>query len=635
MSRRDLRTARELGALGVVFGDIGTSPLYAVGLLFAHRVMAPTSEEVLGGISLILWTLILVVALKYAFLVLRADNDGEGGVFALYGLLDRFHRKGRSWLAWALLLGAGLLFGDGIITPAISVLSAVEGLAVAAPGLSGFVIPVTLGLLAGLFWLQHRGSRAVGRMFGPVMAIWFVVIAVLGAMQIAEQPAILAALSPMHAWQMLIHGDFGANLLLLGAVILVVTGGEAMYADMGHFGAAPIRLAWFGVVFPALVLTYLGQGAFLLSEPARAGPGLLFHLVPGGLLVPFIILATMATVIASQALISGTFSLISQAIALGFFPQLQIRHTHHGQAGEVYIPFINWLLFAGCAALVLGFGSSAALGSAYGLAVSGDMLITSIAMFFVAHRLWKWDVRRAALVFAPLACIDASFLFANSMKILEGGYVPLGIGLAVFATMLVWHWGRAKTLAAYLSRRTLPMPEVLAIHRTADRFIEQTAVLMIPAHNCARRTRRAPALLQLLWERNRALPRNIIFVHVDHPKVPFVREDRFETTVLENNANGRIVRVEMRFGFMEVADVEQGLERLAQHSEIRLEPDHRSWNVHVVREHLAPARDMGLMRAIRFRAYELLRLISQPAYYHYGLGYDVPLSVEILPVHFS
>lgn len=635
MPRPRLRSAPELGALGVVFGDIGTSPLYAVGLLFAHRAMAPGSAEVLGGISLILWTLTLVVAVKYALFVLRADNDGEGGVFALYGLLDRFNRKGRSPLAWALLLGAGLLFGDGIITPAISVLSAVEGLSVAAPNLSGFVIPVTLGLLAGLFWVQHRGSRAVGRLFGPVMLTWFIVIAVLGAIKVAEQPTILTALSPYYALQMLIHGDLGANLFLLGAVILVVTGGEAMYADMGHFGAAPIRRVWFMVVFPALVLTYLGQGAFLLSAPAHAGPGLLFHLVPAGLLVPFIALATMATVIASQALISGSFSLISQAIALGFFPQLQIKHTHHGQAGEVYIPFINWLLFAGCVTLVVGFGSSAALGSAYGLAVSGDMLITSIAMLSVALRLWKWGAARAVLVFVPLVCVDASFLFANSMKFLEGGYVPLSIGLAVFSTMLVWHWGRAKTLAAYLSRRALPMPDIFAIHRNADRFVEQTAVLMIPAHNCAKRTRRAPALLQLLWERNGALPRNIIFVHVDHPKVPFIHEDRFETTVLENNPNGRIVRVEMRFGFMEVPDVELGLQKLAREAEIRLEPDHRKWNVHVVREHLAPARDMGPIRAIRFRAYELLRLISQPTYYHYGLGYDVPLSVEILPVHFS
>ncbi|MEO5598886.1 MAG: KUP/HAK/KT family potassium transporter [Novosphingobium sp.] len=635
MPRRGLGSARELGALGVVFGDIGTSPLYAVGLLFAHQLAAPTQEEVLGGISLILWTLTLIVALKYALLVLRADNDGEGGVFALYGLLDRFNRKGRAPLAWALLLGAGLLFGDGIITPAISVLSAVEGLSVAAPRLSGFVIPVTLALLTGLFWIQHRGTRAVGHVFGPVMLIWFSALAVMGTVQIAQHPEILSALSPVHAVHLLTHGDLSSNLLVLGAVILVVTGGEAMYADMGHFGAVPIRHAWFAVTFPALILSYLGQGAYLLAMPAHAGPGLLFHLVPSGLLLPFIVLATMATIIASQALISGTFSLISQAIALGFFPQLLIRHTHHGQAGEVYIPFINWLLFIGCAGLIVGFGSSSALGSAYGFAVSGNMLTTSVAMYFVARKLWTWNALRAAIVFVPLVLIDGSFVAANSAKFLEGGYVPLAVALVMFGMMLVWHWGRAKTLWAYLSRRSMLMSEVLQLHRTSDRFIEQTAVLMIPAHNCAKRTRRAPALLQLLWERNRALPRNIIFVHVAQPKMPFIHDDRFDTTILEENSNGRIVRVEMQFGFMEIPDVEDGLKHLAEKAEISLEADHRKWNVHVVREHLAPARSMSALRVVRFRAYELLRLISQPTYYHYGLGYDVPLSVEILPVHFS
>jgi len=628
-------SAKELGALGVVFGDIGTSPLYAVGLLFAGHESTLSSQDILGGISLVLWTLTLVVAWKYAALVLRADNDGEGGVFALYALLDRFDQKGKALLAWALLVGAGLLFGDGIITPAISVLSAVEGLAVAAPRLSGFVIPATLALLTALFWLQHRGTRSVGHIFGPIMLMWFAAIALLGLAQVIAHPAILAALSPVHAVRLLVHGSLHANLLVLGAVILVVTGGEAMYADMGHFGAKPIRRAWFAVAFPALVLNYLGQGAYLLASPAMAGPGLLFHLVPAGLILAFVVLATLATITASQALISGTFSLVSQAIALDFFPRLHITHTHHRQVGEVYVPFVNWLLFFSCAALVLGFGSSAALGSAYGLAVSGNMLMTSIAMFFVARQLWSWSLLLAATTFVPLVALDGSFLFANSLKILEGGYVPLLIGLAVFTTMLVWHWGRAKTLAAYLSRRAMPMPELLELHRSAGHFVEQTAVLMIPAHNCAVKTRRAPALLELLLERNHSLPRNIIFVHVDHPKVPYVHEDRFETTILEDNRNGRMVRVEMRFGFMEMPDVEQGLRELAQRAEINLEADHRQWTVHVVREHLAPARNMGPFHAMRFRAYELLRLISQPTYYHYGLGYDVPLSVEILPVYFS
>ena len=317
--------AKALGALGVVFGDIGTSPLYAAGLLFASEGRHLSRDGILGGISLILWTLSLIVSIKYALLILRADNDGEGGVFALYGLLDRFNRGGRSLLAWALLLGAGLLWGDGMITPAISVLAAVEGVAVLAPDLSGLVIPVTLVLLTLVFWVQHRGTREIGHVFGPIMLVWFVAIAALGIGQIIAYPDILGALSPVPAIKLLIHSDLHAKLLILGAVILVVTGGEAMFADMGHFGAAPIRRAWFAIAFPALVLNYLGQGALLLGNPALAGPELLFHLVPSGLLIPFIMLATLATVIASQALISGTFSLVSQAIALGFFPQLRVQ----------------------------------------------------------------------------------------------------------------------------------------------------------------------------------------------------------------------------------------------------------------------------------------------------------------------
>ena len=635
MTRTRQPTGQTIAALGVVFGDIGTSPLYAISLLFAHRHGPLSSDLVRGGISLVIWTLTVVVAVKYALLVLRADNDGEGGVFALYGLLDPYHRSGRTVLALALLLGAGLLFGDGIITPAISVLSAVEGLSAVTPSLSGAVIPVTLALLTALFWVQRRGSHAVGFVFGPVMLGWFATIAALGLGQVLRRPDILAALSPLPGLQMLLHGDLRANLLVLGAVILVVTGGEAMFADMGHFGAKPIRRAWFAVAYPALLLCYLGQGAFLLGAPGRADAGLLFHLVPGPLLIPFIILATLATVIASQALISATFSLVSQAIALGLFPRLTILHTHHHSFGEVYVPFINWLLYAGCATLVMTFGSSASLGSAYGLAVSGDMLTTSVAMVFVAHKLWRWTLLHALLVFAPLAFIDVSFLFANSLKIPEGGYVPISIGLTVFGTMLIWRWGRSKTLAAYLARRTMPMAELLDLHRNAERYIEQTAVLMIPAYNTARKTRRAPALMQLLWERNRALPRNMVCVQVVHSRVPYVHEARFETQVLAETPKGRVIQVEMRFGFMEEPDVEAGLERLASHARIALEADHRKWSVYVVHEHLVLAPGSGLLKSMRFRIFELFRLVSRPTYYHYGLGLDVPLSVMILPVRLA
>ena len=624
-----------LSAIGVVFGDIGTSPLYAISLLFWGRGEHPSPTRITGGISLVLWSLVIIVAVKYAMIAMRADNDGEGGVFALYGLLDKVNRGGRSWLAWALLLGAGLLLGDGMITPAISVLSAVEGMSVATPALSGAVIPVTLGLLAGLFAVQHRGTGKVGMVFGPIMVVWFVGLAALGAWHLARHPQILWALSPVYGMQLLMQADLATSLRILGAVMLAVTGCEAMYADMGHFGASAIRRGWFVLVFPALALNYLGQGAFLLGAPEMAGDGLFFHMIPPALVMPAVVLATMATVIASQALISGTFSLVTQGIALNFMPRLAVHHTDQGHAGEVYVPFINWLLFAGCVALVLGFRSSAALGSAYGLAVSGVMLVTSAALWRTATRIWGWPRWAAGAAFLPLSLISAIFLFANSLKIFEGGYVPLGIGLFMFAVMLTWSWGRHKTRAAYVARRTLRMTEVAQIHRTATHFIERTAVLMVPPRASVGSRSHAPALLHLMLARGGLLPRNIIFVSVVHLRQPYVHDARFSTQVLEQNDNGSIMAVEMRFGFMEDPDVEAALEQLAAETRIPLETDHRKWTVHVAHEHLMHVPTKGLLSALRFSTFQLLRLVSRPTYYHYGLGADVQLTVEILPVRVS
>jgi KUP system potassium uptake protein len=635
MSKRGSSAATALSAIGVVFGDIGTSPLYAISLLFLNRRSHLTPDRIMGGISLVVWSLVIVVAVKYAMLALRADNDGEGGVFALYGLLDRVNRGGRSLLAWALLLGAGLLLGDGMITPAISVLSAVEGLSVVTPVLAGAVLPVTLALLAALFLVQHRGTGQVGKVFGPIMLVWFVGIALLGGWQILRQPHILWALSPIYGIRLLAGSSIGTTLRILGAVMLAVTGCEAMYADMGHFGASAIRKGWFALVFPALLLNYLGQGALLLAAPGLAGDGLFFRMVPQALVLPWVLLATMATVIASQALISGTFSLITQGIALNFFPRLAVLHTDKGRVGEVYVPFFNWLLFAGCVALVLAFRSSIALGSAYGLAVSGVMLVTSAALWRTATRLWQWNRLLAAVTILPLALVDAVFLFANSLKILDGGYVPLGIGLAVFGAMLTWNWGRRKTRGAYIARRTVTMDQVAERHRNAQQFIERTAVLMVPPRANIGRHNRAPTLLHLLWSRNGILPRNIIFVGVVHLRQPYVHEDRLSTQVLEQNANGSIVAVEMRFGFMEEPNVELGLEQLAAQTRIALETDHRKWSVHVAHEHLVHTPRTGVLSALRFHTFELLRLISQPTYYHYGLGHDVQLTVEILPVRLS
>jgi len=371
--------------LGIVYGDIGTSPLYAMDQLFLGRTGAgQTPADILGGVSLVIWTITIIVAIKYAILVLRAQNDGEGGLFALYGLLHEHKKRGTTMLLWALMLGAGLLFGDGMITPAISVLSAVEGLDVATPALAGIVIPVTVGLLTVLFAIQFKGTAGIGIVFGPILAVWFVVITVMGVWQIGQHPDILAAFNPVYGATFLAHAGWFEDLLILSALMLVVTGGEAMYADVGHFGAQPIRASWFGVVYPALLLNYLGQGGYLLSGAPVAGGKLFYNLAPSALLLPTVLLATVATVIASQALISGAFSLMSQAIHLGLFPRLRLLHTHERHAGQIYIPFVNWSLFVGCIALVAGFGTSSALAAAYGLAVAGVMVITSVAMFRIA-----------------------------------------------------------------------------------------------------------------------------------------------------------------------------------------------------------------------------------------------------------
>jgi KUP system potassium uptake protein len=622
-----------IGAMGIVYGDIGTSPLYALNQIFFGPAGPPiTPEAVLGGISLVIWTITVIVAIKYAIFVLRAQNDGEGGVFALYGLLYQHRKRGTPLLLWALMLGAGLLFGDGFITPAISVLAAVEGLAVATPDLAGAIIPITIVLLTVLFAVQFHGTAGIGRVFGPVLGVWFAAIALLGAVQIQNHPEILAAFNPIHGLRLLGQSGGYHDLLILGALMLVVTGGEAMYADMGHFGARPIRASWFLVVYPALLLNYLGQGAYLLSGAPLVGGNLFFSLVPAPFLYPMVLLATVATVIASQALISGAFTLASQATHLGLFPRLVIRHTHHAHAGQIYMPFINWSLYAGCMLLVVTFGSSSALGAAYGLAVSGVMVITSVAMMPVARIYWRWDPIRIALLWGTLTAVNGTFLLASTLKFLEGGFVPLGIGALVFLVMATWQWGRRATFAAYQAKRAMTMAELVRLHRGCSVFIERNAILMA-AKALRVPTDRAPALLRLMWDRNGILPRNIIFVEVTHRRTPYIHEDRYKVTVFDREpGRGSIIGVELRFGFMEDPNVEQVLEELARHREIDLPADRHRWIVHVSLENLLPSRTMGSMKRLRFRLFILLRRVSQPAHDYYGLGNEVQLSAEIIPV---
>jgi KUP system potassium uptake protein len=623
--------AMAFGALGVVFGSVGTSPLYAMDQIF-RVAPARTVEDALGAVSLVVWTLTLIVAIKYALLVLRAQNDGEGGVFALYGLLHgRADRRSRM-LLWALMAGAGLLIGDGMITPAISVLSAVEGLGVAAPSLSGAVIPITLGLLVALFAVQFQGASGVGSVFGPIVLVWFVAIAALGAVQIAANPQVLAAFNPAYGLKFLAHAHFVEALLILGAVMLVVAGGEAMYADVGHFGALPIRLSWYAIVYPALLLNYLGQGAYLIGGAPIADDKLFFALAPHWLLMPMVVLATAAAVIASQSLISGAFSLVSQAIRLGLFPRLEIRHTHHAHEGQIYIPVVNWMLLIGCVALVWSFGSSASLAAAYGLAVSGVMVITSVAMVAVALRRWGWRPATTALVWGPLTALNGAFLVASSLKLLEGGYVPIAVASIAFAAMATWRWGRKATYAAHNAKATLSMAEVVELHRSSRHYLERNALIMSP-RPLRSLGDRAPSLIRLIAERTGVLPRNLIFVEVTHRKTPYIHGSRYQVTVFDRNVEkGNVIGVELSFGFLEEPNVERALEDLARHHEIDLPSDPHKWIVHVMQENLLPARKSNVFKRMRLKLFLFLRHVSRPAYSYYGLGDEVQLTVEIIPV---
>lgn len=623
-----------IGAIGVVLGNIGTSPLYAVDQIFygpAH--VSPEPGNVLGCISLVIWALTLIVSCKYAIFVLRANSDGEGGVFALYSLLHKYRDESRLFvvLLAGLMLGAGFLFGDGIISPAISVLSAVEGLNIATPMFADAAIPITVLILLVLFAFQFRGTAGVGWIFGPLLIAWFCAIAILGVRQIELHPEILHAFNPVHGLAFLRQSEAHRVLLTLGALMLVVTGGEAMYADLGHFGARPIRIGWFAVVFPALILNYLGQGALMLDAPPAQAGQLFYSMVPQQLLYPMVGLATLATVIASQGLISGAFSLTAQAVALGLLPRLRVVHTHDVHEGQIYIRFVNWALFAGCVALVFIFRSAGALAAAYGLAVSGVMVVTSIAMIPVGARYWKWGLAGSGALFGFFTLVNLMFFAASCLKFIEGGFIPLGIGLAIFVIMRTWRWGRKATFAAYTAKHTMTMRKLVEFHKNEKAYMERIALLMTPKHLTSLEDR-APALLQLLYDRYGILPRHLIFVEVAHPKVPYIHDGRYDIKVFHKDENSSIIAVTLQFGFMEKPNVEAVLEEMAKHQEVGLPIRENQWIVHVTVENLLPSRTMSVAGRARLRLFLFLRQMSQPAHYFYGLGDNVQLTAEIMPV---
>ncbi len=451
--------ALSVGALGVVFGDIGTSPLYALReSLAGEHNLAVSEANVLGILSLMFWSLIIVISIKYLAIVMRADNDGEGGILALVALLTAPVRS-RRFLVLLGLFGTALLYGDGMITPAISVLSAVEGLEIAVPSVHRLVLPIVAVILIVLFSIQSHGTHIIGRLFGPVMIVWFSVLAILGIGPILGEPSVIRALNPWYAGEFFAHNGV-RGFLVLGSVFLVVTGGEALYADMGHFGRKPIKVAWFTIVLPALVINYFGQGALLLSDP-EAIQNPFFHLAPSWAQLPLTILATGATIIASQALISGAFSLTAQAIHLGYLPRMNMVQTSAHHRGQVYVPAINWFLLAACLGLVFAFRSSTSLAAAYGVAVTFTMVITTLLIASVARNRWKWSSTRTAIVIIPLLVVDTAFVVANVFKIPSGGWFPLLVGVAGFTIFTTWRTGR-RLLSTQIENRGLTVERFLS-----------------------------------------------------------------------------------------------------------------------------------------------------------------------------
>jgi KUP system potassium uptake protein len=610
--------ALTLGALGVVFGDIGTSPLYALQTVFAadHHAVHPTPTTVYGVISLVFWTITIIVSIKYVTLIMRADNEGEGGIVALIAKVQAVtmgQGKRKHVLILLGVFGAALFYGDGMITPAISVLSAVEGMEVVSPSFEEWVVPITLAILTGLFAIQRFGTGAVGRAFGPVMAVWFSLLAVSGAVEVVQHPGILRALSPTYAIAFLgEHG--GTAFIALGSVVLTVTGAEALYADMGHFGRAPIRRAWFILVFPALLLQYMGQGALILRDKdAIESP--FFLLMPDWSRIPVVILATFATVIASQAVISGAFSVTRQAVQLGFLPRLTIRHTSRHEVGQVYAPAVNWGIFVAVVALVLGFRSSQHLASAYGIAVTGTLAIDTILFFVVVRVVFKRSLRVAVGGCALFLLVDLTYFAANLPKVAHGGWFPLLIAVVIFAVLTTWQRGREIVTR---NRDELEGPlrafvdEVHALDPPAYRP-PRTAVFL----NANRET--TPLALRANFQHNTVLHANVVIVSVVVERVPHVRETQRVTIDDLGYAHDGIVHLTMAVGFQDSVDIPRTLRRAAKRLEGEVDLADASYFISRMSIVLTRAPGMAMWRKKLFVA--MSRNVSNPVAY-FGLPDD-------------
>ncbi len=595
-----------LGALGIVYGDIGTSPLYSLRECFHGIHAVPVdARNVLGVLSLVFWALVVIVTVKYHVYVLRADNRGEGGILALMALVrgKLESPRARRLLIAVGLFGAALLYGDGMITPAISVLSAVEGLSVATVAFTPYVVPITVAILVLLFAFQRTGTGGLGRVFGPIMLLWFGTLATLGVRWIARYPAVLQAINPYHAVRFFLHNG-GRGFLVLGAVFLVATGGEALYADLGHFGEKPIQIDWFSIVAPSLLLNYFGQGALLLTDP-RASWNPFYKLAPTWALYPLVALATAATVIASQAVISGAFSLTRQAVQLGYLPRMTIVHTSEGEIGQIYVPAVNWLLAVATTALVIGFRSSSRLAAAYGIAVTMTMVITTLLAHIVARRIWRWPFAAALSVTVAFLAVDLAFFGANAIKFRDGGWVPIVVGVFMFVQMSTWERGRA-LLAEKLTRDRFRIREFIS-HLDVERLprIPRTAVFM------ARDPEGVPHALLHNLKHNGVLHEQTLLLNVQSLETPAAtKKERLDVVDLGQG----FYQVTVRFGFMETPDIPEALLGLPAFG---LDPSPMKTTFFLGKETLLPKRREG-MSWLRKQLFALMARNSQTAssYFH-------------------
>ena len=538
-----------LSALGIVFGDIGTSPLYTLKTVLNMSGAAPTPETVLGALSLILWTLFLITSIKYVALAMSIDNDGEGGILALMSLLG-IKKQQRPFVVAVGLFGAALIYGDGAITPSISVLSALEGFELAAPSFGPYVLPASVAVLIALFAIQPLGTARIGKAFGPVMSLWFLSIAVLGLMGVVRHPSVLAALNPLHGLRYLLtHGANG--FLILGGVFLCVTGAEALYADMGHFGPRPIRLAWSAIVLPSLVLSYAGQSALVL-EGASTADNIFYRLCPQSLLIPFIVLATVATIIASQSIITGAFSMTRQAIHLGWLPRLRVVQTSEEGYGQIYVGVVNWLLMLVTVALTLGFKKSDNLASAYGIAVAATMMLTSGLLFMAMREIWNWSLARSLAVAGVFLCIDLAFFLANLVKVADGGYVPLLLAGTVYGLMFIWHRGSSAVAQRLNEKGTSIESFMQSVQERRIPRVPGTGVFL------TRTLDDTPPVMVWHVQQNGSLHAQLLVVNATVEAIPWIA-DADRTRITEVQAD--FWRVSLRFGFMEKPDIPAALKR--------------------------------------------------------------------------